>query len=158
MPGVVGLVDAVGGIELDVPIEMYYDAPAQNLSIHYLPGVQDLNGQQAMEVVRFRKNADGTGYADSDIGRTRTQQAFLMALADKVISWGSITRTNEYVDIFARSVESNMPMRDLLYFSSNGIQLGIGTAVRTGTLPGAGEFTYGGLSGTAEMVRVGKAG
>ena len=58
------LVDAVGGIDFYVPCDMDYDdsTPGQELYIHYKEGMQHLNGQQALEVVRFRHNNDGSGY------------------------------------------------------------------------------------------------
>ena len=62
LDGFVELVDAVGGVEFDVPVEMYYSDPTQDLNIFFQPGMQHLDGQAAMEVCRFRKNGDGTGY------------------------------------------------------------------------------------------------
>lgn len=59
LDGFVELVDAVGGVEFDVPVEMYYNDPTQDLNIFYQPGMQHLDGQSAMEVCRFRKNGDG---------------------------------------------------------------------------------------------------
>ncbi len=146
MEAFVKLVQAVGGVEFDVPIEMYYDDPAQDLSIHYMPGMQTLNGQQALEVVRFRKNADGTGYPDSDIGRTRTQQQMLKTLAGKVVSWNNIFKMKEFVDIFSTYVETNLGVRDMLYFANEASKMDVGAALSGATLPGDGTKTYKGYS------------
>ena len=62
LTGFEALVEAIGGVNFDVPINMDYDDPIQNLSIHFKKGVQYLNGADAMRVVRFRHNNDGTGY------------------------------------------------------------------------------------------------
>lgn len=68
----VALIDAVKGIDFYVPCDMDYDDPWQDLSIHYKEGMQHLNGQQALEVCRFRHNNDMSGY--SDTGRMETQR------------------------------------------------------------------------------------
>ncbi len=81
LSGFIDLIDRIGGIDFDIPVDMDYDDPAQGLHIHYTKGPHHLNGRQAMEVVRWRKNNNGVGYADADIGRIRTQQAFLRSAA-----------------------------------------------------------------------------
>ena len=80
------IVDAIGGVEVDVPIPMYYKDDCQGLYIDLQPGVQTLNGDTAEQFVRFRKTLDGGGYAAGDRGRVQTQQIFLEAFAKKVMS------------------------------------------------------------------------
>ena len=80
------LVDAIGGVDFDVPINMDYDDPIQNLSIHFKKGVQHLSGADALRVVRFRHNNDGSGYGSEDLGRMATQQKFLKAVAKKMLT------------------------------------------------------------------------
>ena len=72
LEGFVELVDAIGGVNFEVPIDMDYDDPTQNLHIHFKKGMQYLNGEDALKVVRFRQNNDGTGYGTMDIGRIQT--------------------------------------------------------------------------------------
>lgn len=146
MEAFVKLVDAVGGLEFDVPVEMYYDDPTQNLSIHYMPGEQFLNGKQALEVARFRQNGDETGYLDSDVGRTETQQKLLAALAKKVISWNSLTKVNRFVDIFSSYVETDLTGRDLAYFASEALQIDPSRGFAASTLPGDGTKRYKGFA------------
>ena len=67
--GFIALVDYLEGVDFYVPCDMDYDDPYQDLFIHFKQGQQHLNGQQAMEVARFRKNNDGSGY--TDVGRTQ---------------------------------------------------------------------------------------
>ena len=66
LKGFAALVDAIGGVDFYVPVDMDYDDPVQNLSIHFSKGQQRLNGEDALKVVRFRHNNDGTGDSHGD--------------------------------------------------------------------------------------------
>lgn len=85
-----GLIDAIGGVEFDVPIRMYYTDPEQGLLIDLKPGRQILNGEKAEMFMRFRQNNDGSGYALGDIGRLSAQRSFYGALIDKLLSLNSV--------------------------------------------------------------------
>lgn len=156
--GFITLVDYLGGIDFYVPCDMNYDDPEQDLSIHYTEGMRHLNGQQAMEVARFRKNNDGSGY--SDVGRTQTQQKLLVALAKKVLSWNNLTRINGFVEIFNDNVDTDLSLNEMLYFASQAVNLDPSTGVETATLPGRGDGVYRGYrycyeldpEGTLELV------
>lgn len=141
LSGFIALVDYVGGVDFYVPCKMDYDDPYQNLAIHYNEGLQHLNGQQAMEVARFRKNNDGSGY--TDVGRTQTQQKLLVALGKKVLSWNSLTKLNGFVEIFNQYVTTNLSLNDMLYFASQAVYVDVSTGVNTATLQGNGEAKYG---------------
>jgi LCP family protein required for cell wall assembly len=71
------LVDIVGGVEFDVPIDMNYDDKSQNLHIHLKKGTQLIDGKKAEQLLRFRHNNDGTSYSteygDNDYGRMKTR-------------------------------------------------------------------------------------
>jgi LCP family protein required for cell wall assembly len=136
------IVNAVDGVDFYIPCSMNYDDPTQSLSIHYSEGSRHLNGQQAMEVVRFRKNNDGSGY--SDVGRTQTQQKLLTAVAKKVLSLSSLPKLNEFIDIFSQNVTTDLSASDLTYFSTNMLKVDPKTDVSTSTLPGDGTVTYRG--------------
>lgn len=148
--GFIALVDYLGGVDFYIPCDMNYDDPYQGgkkgLHIHYKQGQHHLNGQQAMEVARFRKNNDLSGY--SDVGRTQTQQALLVALAEKLISWDSITKINGFVKIFNEHVETDMKMNDMLYFASQAFDgaknRNLLSTVETATLDGRGDGVYHG--------------
>ena len=73
-----GFVDAIGGVELEVPQEMTYSDPAQGLEIHIPAGKTRLNGAQAEQFVRFR-----SGYVNADLGRLDAQKLFLQAFAKR---------------------------------------------------------------------------
>ena len=149
--GFITLVDYLEGIDFYVPCNMNYDdpTPGQNLHIHYTEGMYHLNGQQAMEVARFRKNNDGTGYTDT--GRTETQQKLLIALAKKVLSWGNLTKINGFVEIFNQNVDTDLSMDHMLYFASKAVGLDPSTGVETATLEGNGFGLYRGYTYCYEL-------
>lgn len=147
----VEIVDAVGGVEFDVPVEMYYDDPAQDLHIHFQPGLQHLDGQEALEVCRFRYNADGTGYPLGDVQRTETAQKMLLTVAKKVMSLDGLVNIGEFVDIVARNVETDLSLADMTWFAAQAMGLNISTGVSTGTLPGDGSVHYNGYDYCYEL-------
>ena len=72
------LVDAVGGVEIDIPQDMYYSDPTQGLEINLRAGNHLLNGKEAEQFVRYR-----AGYANADLGRLDAQKLFLRAFVKK---------------------------------------------------------------------------
>lgn len=106
------LVDAVGGVRFHVPIDMDYDSKAQNLHIHLKAGEQLLDGEKAEYLVRFRHNNNGSTYSFEygieDYGRTKTQRAFLTALAKQVLKPENILKINEFIEIANQYVETNL--------------------------------------------------
>ena len=147
--GFITLVDYLGGIDFYVPCNMNYDDPYQNLSIHYKEGQRKLSGQQAMEVARFRKNNDGSGY--SDVGRTETQQKLLVALAKKVLAWDNLTKINGFVEIFNQNVSTDLTLDNMMYFAGQAINLDPSSAVETATLPGRGDGVFRGYTWCFEL-------
>ena len=145
----VALVDEVGGVDFDVPVDMNYDDPWQNLSIHYKKGMQHLNGQQALEVVRFRHNNDMSGY--SDVGRTQTQQALLTAVAQKVLSWGNVPKVANFVNLFDTYVDTDLAVDDMIYFATQAVYMDLNSGVTTKTLEGRGDANYKGYSWCYEL-------
>lgn len=106
------LVDAIGGVEFEVPIDMDYDDVTQDLYIHLSKGFQRLDGEQAEHLVRFRKNNNGTTYSseygDNDLGRMRTQREFLKAVAEQTISLKNLTKVGEFIEILKKNVKTNI--------------------------------------------------
>jgi LCP family protein required for cell wall assembly len=124
------LVDAVGGIKYNVPRNMNYDDPAQNLHIHYSKGEQRLSGQQALEVLRFR-----SGYADADIGRIRTQQDFLMTAASQLLASKGSIKVLDIANIFINYVKTDMTLQNIIWLASELYKLDSENITFT-TLPG----------------------
>ncbi|MDD4715230.1 MAG: LCP family protein [Oscillospiraceae bacterium] len=117
LKGFVKLVDAIGGVEFNVPFSMNYDDPSQDLSIHIQKGLQKLDGEHAIGVVRWRKNNNGTGYTAGDIGRIQTQQAFMTAVAKQSLTVGNLTKVNEFAKIFADYVDTNLKTGNLIWLA-----------------------------------------
>ncbi len=111
------LVDALGPIEYNVPIDMDYDDPTQDLHIHLKAGVQQIDGEKAEQLLRFRKNNDGTtfpsDYGDNDIGRMRNQREFLTAVVQQTAKLGNITKLGSILDIASRNLITNVDFNAL---------------------------------------------
>ena len=104
------LVDEIGGVTFDVPINMNYDDPAQNLYIHLKKGTQLLTGKKAEQLVRFRHNNDGSGYGNEDIGRIATQQKFIKTMAKEVLSAKNISKLGNLVKIALEGTKTDITM------------------------------------------------
>lgn len=106
------LVDAIGGVTFNVPIDMNYTDKKQNLYINLKAGEQVLDGDKAEQLVRFRHNSDGTTYPAEygmeDIGRMKTQRNFLKALAKQTLKIENIFKINEFIEIAQTYVETNL--------------------------------------------------
>ena len=142
LKGFTALVDAIGGVDFDVPINMDYDDPIQNLSIHFKKGVQHLSGADALRVVRFRHNNDGSGYGSEDLGRMATQQKFLKAVAKKMLSAGNIlTKIDDYAKIFSQYVDTDLTVGDIARFGNAILKMGV-DKIDFSTLPNEWRSPY----------------
>ena len=140
------LVDAIGGVDFDVPIDMDYDDSSQDLYIHVKAGMQKLNGEQAEWVVRFRHNNNGTTYpieyGDNDIGRMRTQREFITQIAKQTLKLGNITKINDILKIAEEEVETNIEWDTMMEYAP--ALLNIDTEnMKTDSLPGVPEYCNG---------------
>lgn len=134
--GFVELVNAIGGVDFNIPINMDYDDPLQDLSIHFTKGPHRLNGQQALEVVRFRHNNDGSGYGSEDIGRIGTQQAFLKAVAQQTLTLSNVDKISAFSKIFQKYVTTDLTLGNLAWLGKEAISMGSDN-ITFSTLPGA---------------------
>ena len=142
------LVDAIGGVYFDVPIDMDYDDSSQALAIHLKKGYQLLNGMQAEGVVRFRHNNNGTSYpseyGDNDLGRMKTQRAFIETVLKQTLKVGNITKVNQLINIAKEEVSTNIPWDTLKNYAVALMDFDTNN-LKTGALPGAADY-YNGLS------------
>ena len=138
-------VDAVGGVEVDVPINMNYDDPAQDLYIHVKKGRQTLTGKQAEQFVRFRKNNDGTGYRNGDVDRVATQQQFIKAMISRVLEPQNLLKLDKLFDIVISNTKTNVTLDILLSYTDDIITFKT-DRIRIETLPGAGGYAENGIS------------
>ena len=91
---------------------MKYDDPTQNLHINLKAGEQKINGDKAEQLLRFRKNNNGTSYpeeyGDNDTGRMRTQREFIMAVMQQTLKPGNIFKIGQILDIANNYLETNI--------------------------------------------------
>ena len=144
LKGFIELVDQIGGVDFEVPEDMNYDDPYQDLHIHFKAGLQHLDGQQAMEVVRFRHNNDNSGYGGrQDIGRIETQQAFLKTVAQKLLK---VENVPAMAETFLKYVKTDLTLGNLVWLGNEALSMGGMSAVTFATLPGDGTGWYKGAS------------
>ncbi len=140
------LVDSVGGVYFDVPIDMDYDDSSQDLYIHVKSGYQLLDGDKAEQVVRFRHNNDGSSYpmeyGDQDIGRMKTQRAFITEVIRKLAKPENITKVDEYIKIANQHVETNFNLWSLKDYAPYALDFKTEN-IKSAYLPGIAEVING---------------
>jgi len=136
--GFIELVNAVGGVYFNVPQDMYHIDPTQDLYIDLQAGYQHLDGNEAMQLVRYR------GYGTADIERTHVQQDFLVAVAKQCLTLSNLGKINEYCDIFVRNVTTNYNLGNLLYFATELFDCNLSN-IPTYTLAGSGGYYVDGV-------------
>ena len=139
------LVDAIGGVEFNVPIDMKYDDPTQDLHIDLKAGTQKLDGEKAEQVLRFRhSNPDKiTGqmstypseYGNDDFGRMRTQRDFISALLKQTLKPGNIFKLGEILEIAHKNVETNLELSYIKDYIPYAVEFNTDN-LQTATLPG----------------------
>lgn len=139
------IVNAVDGVTVTVPIDMNYDDPVQNLYIHLKKGTYKLNGSQAEQFCRFRKNNNGTGYPDGDVGRVKAQQSFISAMIKRCLEPQNLLRIGKLLDIVLENTTTNITMDIASQYIDDAIAFKP-DRVRMETLPGAGGYASNGLS------------
>ena len=102
------LVDAVGGVPVEIKFRMKYDDNAGNLHIDFMPGQVTLDGQTAEEFLRWRKNTDGTGDGLGDLGRVQRQQEFLKSALNQFLKVSTLMNIGEMEEIVSDSIDTNM--------------------------------------------------
>lgn len=135
------LVDAIGGVDFYIPVDMDYDDPYQDLHIHFSKGMRHLNGSEALKVVRFRHNNDGSGYGSEDIGRMQTQQDFLKAVAKQTLTISNLTKLDSFCKIFQQYVETDLTVGNLVWLGGEAIGMGAEN-IDFCTLPGDWKSPY----------------
>lgn len=111
------IIDAVDGVDFNVPYNMDYDDPVQNLHIHLKAGEQHLDGEEAHDFVRFRHNNNGTApgeYVLGDEGREYWQQRFLKELIQQKCKAQYISKIDDIFRVVKENVRTNYTMKDLV--------------------------------------------
>lgn len=108
-------IDAIGGIDMEIPFNMDYDA--YGISIHFKKGeIVHMDGKKAEEFVRWRKNNDGGGYAMGDLGRAATQQQFMLKVVEKMKTPAGILKAPSLIETASKYVTTNMSAKTMLKY------------------------------------------
>ena len=113
------LVDLFGGVEFDVPMDMHFEDPSQDLYIDLSAGLQTLDGEQSMWLVRYRK-----GYADADIGRVSVQRDFLMAAMDQWASIKNAYKLPQAFSLLSDNAVTDLSARNMLWLAETALLCG----------------------------------
>lgn len=153
------VVDAIGGVTFNVPIDMDYDDPTQNLHIHLKAGEQLLDGAKAEQLVRFRHNNDWSTYpveyGDNDLGRMRTQREFLQETAKQLLQAKNIFQIKTLADIAFESIKTNIDLNVIKDYIPYAVDFNT-EDIQTETLPGTPELCNGVWIYTADKTKTEK--
>lgn len=137
------VVDELGGVYFDVPINMNYDDTSQKLHIHLNKGYQLLDGDKAEQLVRFRHNNDQTTYPASygtqDIGRMKTQREFLKAAAKQILSGNNILKIDDIVNVLFKNIETNLSINDIIKYIPSATEFNPDN-IQSEMLPGEADY------------------
>ena len=143
---VIELVNTIGGVDFEVPIDMKYDDPTQNLHINLKAGMQHLSGEQVEQVVRFRHNNNGSSYSyeygNEDYGRMRTQRALITTVLKQTFKLKNITEIGNIIDIAKTYVKTNMNLDDIKDYLPYATNLDMDT-IKEKQLPGESKVLNG---------------
>ncbi len=106
--GVGKLIDALGGVTVYVPKNMKYQDDSQHLYINLKAGKQHLNGDQALQLLRFRHDENG------DIGRIQRQQMVMRALMDQSLNPTTLAQLPKILDVVKEHIDTNLTVEELL--------------------------------------------
>lgn len=108
------VVNELGGVDVNIPFRMNYDDPRDvpPLHIHFKPGPKRLNGQEAVEYLRWRKNNNDNG--DGDLGRIKRQQDFVLKVLQKSLY---PTTFPNVVKVGLENTKTSMDLKQALYYA-----------------------------------------
>lgn len=111
------VINAIGGLDMDIVREMNYDDPAQNLSIHFKKGTTvHLDGKKAEEFFRWRQNNDGSGFKNGDLDRIKNQQMFISKVMEKLKSPSIVIKIPSILSAIQNYAETNMSANDIIKY------------------------------------------
>lgn len=114
--GVSKLIDALGGVTVDVPKDMKYQDHSQHLYINLKAGKQHLNGDKALQLLRYRH--DGLG----DIGRVQRQQMVMKSLMEQTLNPKIVGRFPEIIKVIQAHIDTNLTVEELMTLAGFGMQ------------------------------------
>ncbi len=138
------LVDAIGGVTFNVPIDMKYDDPTQDLHIDLKAGEQLIDGNKAEQLLRWRhsNNIKGVGmttypseYGNDDFGRMRTQRDFIIATLKQTLKPSNIFKIGQILEIAHKNVETNLELSYVKDYIPYAVEFDTEN-IKSATLPG----------------------
>ena len=138
------IVEAMGGVYYDVPRNMNYDDPYQDLHIHQTKGYRKLSGSDVMQVLRYRHDTDiHYGYPDGDLGRIKTQRSLLKAMIEQLLQLKNVTKIGEFARAVKNNVTSDLTFEEMLWFGSQAVMGGLKVEdVNFVTMPNTALYVY----------------
>lgn len=130
LDGFRNIIDTIGGVDIDIPFNMRYNDPEQNLYINLAAGQTTLTGSQAEQFIRFRSN-----YIEGDIGRVNAQKIFMTALIKQLKSNVTISKIPKLTAEIINNVTTSMSVNDMIYFAKKSLNIDLSNAVMF-TMPG----------------------
>ncbi len=132
------IVDAIGGVDFYVPQDMYWDmTDTGDIRIDLKEGQQILDGDKAIQLIRFRR------YAEGDVARVQVQQDFLKAAAKQILdSQNIMSNLDTYIKTFFKYVKTDINVVDAIKYSGYIDDIDMNNA-EFATLPGAGQYVGG---------------
>jgi polyisoprenyl-teichoic acid--peptidoglycan teichoic acid transferase len=141
--GFARMVDLIGGIDLNVERPMDYEDHWGGLKIHLRPGPQHLDGDHAVQYVRFRKSNSGHAQGDgSDLSRIERQQKFLDAVAARCLEGPNLLHLPAIIREGRRQLKTDLATGDLLYLAGLAKEIGH-QQLKVHTVPGKTEMVGG---------------
>ena len=126
------LVEAIGGVEFDVPYNMDYDDDVQDLHIHQMAGLCRLSGEDAMQVIRWRENNNDSPYGYhkidggiGDSGRMKVQQAFLKAVIQQTLTIQNAANIRKIAKVFQEHVDTDLAFSNICWFAEQAVLGGL---------------------------------
>lgn len=105
--GVAKLIDALGGVTVTVPKDMKYQDDSQHLYINLKAGKQHLNGDKALQLLRYRHDELG------DIGRIQRQQMLMRALMEQTLNPATLARLPQILNVVQENIDTNLSVEEL---------------------------------------------
>lgn len=132
-------VDLVGGVEIDVPMDMHYEDPYAEppLYIDLKEGLQKLDGDESLQYLRFRK-----GYKNADLGRIDAQQTFVKSLVKQSIKPINLLKAPQMVMAYNDYINTNIPLGTIIKYTSSFYKYDL-DKMNTQTLPGEAKMVKG---------------
>lgn len=131
-------VELIGGVEVDVPVDMQYTDSAADppLVIDLKAGMQTLDGDGSLQFLRYRS------YASADIGRIGAQQNFMKAMISQAISPKNIIKLPQMVIAYNKNVDTNIPLATISKYGLRANRYDLDN-INTVTLPGEPAYVQG---------------